>query len=338
MDDPTPARGAPSWPVRLVRWPLDLLRTLVRVIPQAVDGYFFDRCTQHAAGIAYRVLFSLVPLSIVLVAIFGIVLRNDDLRHDVIKQIVDTLPLSDQGTADVTREIEKLAKPASGLGLISLLVFGWAATGMMAALRAGLEVAMRVERRRPAARGKLVDILLVVGTAALFVGAVLLNLVTQVVSTSIGELTQRVGLDGGVFEHALRDGVPLILTACVVLILYRFVPARRLTARDALAGAVITAILLFAISLASGYIVNRTRTLGNIYGSLTLVLIFLYTMYLYASALLLGAEVAAAWSRPTEDVSEPLTRQVRRVILGLFVHQDPPVRPPTRPRVPTDPR
>ena len=338
MDDPTPAPGAPSWPVRLVRWPLDLLRTLFRVIPQAVDGYFFDRCTQHAAGIAYRVLFSLVPLSIVLVAIFGLVLRDDDLRHRVIKEIVDTLPLSDKGTADVSREIERLARPASGLGLISLLVFGWAATGMMAALRTGLEVAMRVERRRPAARGKLVDVLLVVGTAALVVGAVLLNLATQVVSTSIGDLISKVGLDGGLFEHGLRDGVPVILTACVVLIVYRFVPARRLTARDALAGAIVTAILLFAISLASGYIVNRTRSLGQIYGSLTLVLVFLYTMYLYASALLLGAEVAAAWSRPSDGVGEPLTQQVRRAVLGLFVHQEPPDRPPTRPRVPTDPR
>ena len=45
-------------------------------LPQAIDGYFADRCRQHAAGIAYRVLFSLVPLSIVLVAIFGIVLQT----------------------------------------------------------------------------------------------------------------------------------------------------------------------------------------------------------------------------------------------------------------------
>ena len=137
-----------------------VLRRLLRVIPQAVDGYFADRCSQHAAGIAYRVLFSLVPLSIVLVAIFGLVLRDDSLRNDVISEIVDRLPLSDSGSADVTREIEKLASPATGLGLFSLLVFGWAATGMMASLRAGLEVAMRVPRGRPAVRGKLVDLLL----------------------------------------------------------------------------------------------------------------------------------------------------------------------------------
>src|SRR6188472_4244818 len=135
MQDAPPAGRSLPWPVRLIRWPFRRLRTLVRVIPQAIDGYFTDRCGQHAAGIAYRVLFSLVPLSIVLVAIFGIVLRNDDFRTSVINEIVDALPLSDIGGAKVTRQIEEWASPATVFGLISFFVFGWAATGMMASLR-----------------------------------------------------------------------------------------------------------------------------------------------------------------------------------------------------------
>ena len=338
MEETQPGAGTPSWPIRLLRWPLVVVRRLARVIPQAVDGYFADRCSQHAAGIAYRVLFSLVPLSIVLVAVFGLVLRDDSLRKDVISEIVDRLPLSDSGSADVTREIEKLASPATGLGLVSLLVFGWASTGMMASLRAGLEVAMRVPRGRPAARGKLVDLILIVGAAALLVLVVLLNLVTQFVSDAVKSLIDELGLTGGLLDQGLRAGVPFLLTTAVVLLLYRFVPARRLRIQDAVAGASVTAVLLLAISAASGVIYDRTRSLGNIYGSLTLVLIFLYSVYLYASALLLGAEVAAAWSRPAEGPGEPIGKQVRRVVLGLFVHQEPPSPAQPRPRVPTDPR
>ena len=323
--------------MRLIRWPLKILRTLLRVIPEAIDGYFTDRCGQHAAGIAYRVLFSLVPLSIVLVAIFGLVLRNDGLRNDVINEIVDALPLSESGGADVTRQIEKLASPATAFGLLSLIVFAWAATGMMASLRAGLEVAMRVERGRPAVRGKLVDVILIVGAGALVLGAVLLNLATQVLTDSVERPLDRLGIDGGLLGEGMRYGVPLVLTTGVVLLIYRFVPARRLKLGDALAGAIVTALLLIAISLVSGLIYERTRSLNVIYGSLTAALIFLYSVYLYASALLLGAEVAAAWSRPSIGPSEPLTQQIRRVALGLFVHQDLPAARPDRPRVPTDP-
>jgi membrane protein len=338
MEDAQAAQQSLPWPMRLVRWPFKILRTLFRVIPEAIDGYFTDRCGQHAAGIAYRVLFSLVPLSIVLVAIFGLVLRNDGLRNDVINEIVDALPLSESGGADVTRQIEKLASPATAFGLVSLIVFAWAATGMMASLRAGLEVAMRVERGRPAVRGKLVDVILIVGAGALVLGAVLLNLATQVLTDSVERPLDRLGIDGGLLGEAIRYGVPVVLTTGVVLLIYRFVPARRLKLGDALAGAIVTALLLIAISLVSGVIYERTRSLNVIYGSLTAALIFLYSVYLYASALLLGAEVAAAWSRPSLGPSEPLTRQVRRVALGLFVHQDLPAARPDRPRVPTDPQ
>src|SRR5262249_11354425 len=227
---------------------------------------------------------------------------------------------------------------ASGLGLVSLLVFAWAATGMMASLRAGLEVAMRVPRGRPAVRGKLIDLILIIGAAALVMSVVIVNLATQFVSDWLRRLIERLNLDGGVLELAARGGAPLLLTIAVVLLLYRFVPARRLRFRDALAGSVVTAALFLLISLASGYIFNRTRGLGNVYGSLTLVLVFLYSVYLYASALLLGAEVAAAWSRPTAPTSEPLRRQVRRAVLGLFAQQAPPPPPTRRPRVPPDPR
>jgi membrane protein len=339
MDDTHAADGIDAWPIRLARWPLKLVRTLARVVPQAIDGYFADRCGQHAAGIAYRVLFSLVPLSIVLVALFGLVLRNDHLRNDVISEIVDALPLSETGGADVTRAIEKLASPATALGLVSLLVFGWAATGMMASLRAGLEVAMRVEQGRPAVRGKLVDVILIVGSAALVLGVVFLNLAKEVVFPFIQRPFDRLGLDGGLIDQVIRNGVPLLVTTGVVLLLYRFVPTRRLKLGDALAGAIVTAMLLLSISLVSGLINDRVRSLSIsvIYSSLTSALVFLYSVYLYASALLLGAEIAAAWSRPSPPTDEPLGHHIRRVALGLFVHQDPPARPPERPRVPTDP-
>ena len=338
MDEATTARDPTPWPLRLVRLPLDLARTLIRVIPQAIDGYFADRCGQHAAGIAYRVLFSLVPLSIILVALFGIVLRNESLKTQVIEEIVDAFPLSESGSADVTRQIEKLASPATALGLVSLLVFTWAATGMMAALRAGLEVAMRVQRGRPAVRGKLVDLVLIVGAAALVLVVVFLNLAQAVVFGWIQRPLDSLGLDGSLIEQSIRTGAPLIVTTAVVLLLYRFVPARRLRIGDALAGAIVTALLLLAISMVSGMIFERVKGLSVsvVYASLTSALVFLYSVYLAASALLLGAEVAAAWSHPGEPTGETLSQQIRRVALGLFVHQEPPQRP-ERPRVPTDP-
>ena len=82
--------------------------------------------------------------------------------------------------------------------------------------------------------------------------------------------------------------------------------------------------LLELISLASGFVYEKASSLSVIYGSLTVGLIFLYSVYLYSSALLLGAEVAAAWARPEpEGPGLPVLTQVKRAVLGLFVTQKP---------------
>src|SRR5438094_2586360 len=101
---------------------------LVRVFPDAVERFFADRCPQQAAGIAYRVLFSIAPLAIVLVSIFGLVLQDDSIRHDVVSSIVDALPVSVAGRKDVENAITAIATPASAAGLAGLIVFAWAAT------------------------------------------------------------------------------------------------------------------------------------------------------------------------------------------------------------------
>ena len=78
-------------------WIRDGARKLVRVVPEAGQRFYSDRCPQQAAGIAYRVLFSVAPLAIVLVSVFGLVLQNEDYKERVIDAVVDALPVSPQG-------------------------------------------------------------------------------------------------------------------------------------------------------------------------------------------------------------------------------------------------
>jgi membrane protein len=326
-----PAPEERSFGVRMARWPLGIVQNLVRAVPMAIDGYFRDRLSQHAAGIAYRVLFSLVPLTIVLVTIVGVVLQDDARRDQVVDEIVSHLPFTEEGTTNIEDAITRLASPTSAVGLISLVLFFWGSSGMMGAVRTGLEAALRVDPlgRRPAARAKLVDLILVAGAGVLLIAVIVLAILAQVVTRLVGGAAEAVGLEGGLLPEVLRIAVPLVVATVVVMLLYRFVPARRLGFGDAVVGGVVTGLLLLAISAASAFVYDKVAGLSVIYGSITAVLVFLYSVYLYASALLFGAELAAAWSAPPEEgPSEPILLQVRRAVLGLFVRQEPPTRPP----------
>jgi membrane protein len=301
--------------------PVPITRKLARVLPDAFQRYFADGCPQQAAGIAYRVLFSIAPLAIVLVSIFGLVLQNEGVRQDVVDAIVGWLPVSEAGRKDVENALTTIATPASAAGLVGLLLFAWAATGMMTSVRLGLERAMGVKRSRPTARGKLIDFVLIVGAAALVLVTVGATLLGNFVQRAAGDVSDVTGLGASTLGGVLLRLASFALTIGVVLLIYRFVPAHGLHFHDGLAGAIVTAVLLQLIALASGWIYERTTSLSVVYGSLTSALVFLYSMYLYASALLLGAEVAAAWSRPEVAGGPPMLTQVKRAVLGLFVRQ-----------------
>jgi len=311
---------------RLLRAPLDRLsavaRGVVKALPTAIEDMFKDRCPQYAAAISFRVLFSLFPLTIALVSIFGLVLQDDELRQRVITELIDILPVSESGQADVEKSIEGIATPFSAIGLVSLVALLWGASGMMASIRIGLEAALKVERGRPAAHAKLVDFILIAAAGVLVLVVVGLTAFGAFFSKIVDEAFKRASIDANPSGVLLRDGVQLVVIAVTVLLLYRFVPARKIRKTGALAGAILTAVGIWGATKALAVVFSDFSRYNLIYGSLAGVMTFLFFVYVVAWILLLGAEFAYAWSQPPGPPGPPIRTQVWRVVSGLFVHQD----------------
>ena len=309
---------------RLARRPLEhvggVVRGVARALPRAVEDMFLDRCAQYAAAIAYRVLFSLFPLSIALVSVFGLVLQDDELRQDVIDEIANVLPVSESGQTNVTQSIEGIASPLSAIGFISLIALLWGASGMMASIRLGLEAALKVERGRPAVRAKLVDLVLVAAAGVLVLLIVGLSAFGAFFSELVDRFTEWAGIatPSGLL---LRDGIQLVAIGITVLLLYRFVPARKLRRRGALAGAILTAVGVWGSTKVLAIVFADFSRYNLIYGSLAGVMTFLFFVYVVAWILLLGAEFAHAWSQPAGPPGPPVRARLMGAVRGLFAHQ-----------------
>jgi membrane protein len=306
---------------RLVRWPLEVARDVARALPRAVEDLFRDRCPQYAAAISYHVLFSLFPLTILFVSVFGLVLQNDELRQRVINELYDVLPVSESGKENVQSSIEGIATPLSAIGLVSLVALMWGASGMMASVRLGLEAAMKVERGRPAAHAKLVDFLLVAGAGLLVLLVVGLSAFQAFFSDLVDRAAANVGVEANPSGVLLRDVFQLLAIFVMALLLYRFVPARRLHHHGALAGAILTAIGIWGAAKVLAVAFDFSHY-NLIYGSLAGVMTFLFFVYVAALIMLLGAEFAYAWSQPAGPPGPPLRRQLLGFVRGLFLAPD----------------
>lgn len=296
------------------------------IAAETVQGFFADRCPQHAAAIAFRALFSLFPLAIVLVAAFGLVLRDETIKQDVVAWIVDRLPVDEQGEADVANALDGITTPASLAAFLTLVLFAWTASGMMGALRIALDAALGT-RSRPAARGKAVDLALVGSAGAL----VLLVFASNLVLRLLDGLSVGAPLVDGLVRLAIAFGSVTV----AVLLLLRHVPAHDVELRHALPGALVTAGLTIAVSSALDAFFRLSESWSVLYGSVASVAAFLYSIYLYAVSILIGAEVCAALARPpSETPAPPVSVQLRNALIGLFRHVDEPGGPPAGGRLP----
>ena len=325
------AAEPPGWVERLTRRPLELLggvvRGVVRALPRAIEDMFTDRCTQYAAAIAYRVLFSLFPLTIALVSIFGLVLQDDELRQSVIDELIAFLPVTESAQNNVQQSIEEIATPLSAFGLVSLVALLWGASGMMASIRLGLEAALKVERGRPAARAKLVDFILIAAAGVLVLVIVGLSAFGAFFSKLVSRFTDwaDIATPSG---FLIDDAIQLLAIGVTVLLLYRFVPARKLRRRGAIAGAVLTAVGIWGATKVLAVVFADFSRYNLIYGSLAGVTTFLFFVYVVAWILLLGAEFAHAWSQPPGPPGPPLRTQIIGVVTGLFIHREEDEEPP----------
>jgi membrane protein len=314
----TPTAERPGRLARLARRPLELGGQAVRALFRALEDLFRDRCPQYAASISFHVLFSLFPLTIVVVSVFGLVLQDDDLRQRVIDELVDVLPVSEAGQDDIRESVEGIATPLSAIGLISLVALLWGASGMMAAIRVGLEAAFKVQRGRPAAHAKAIDFVLVATAGLLVLVVVGLSAFAAFFGRLLDRVAEQAGINASPSGLLLRDAIQLIAFGVMALLLYRYVPARRPPREAAVAGAALTAVCTWGATKILAIVFADFSRYNLIYGSLAVVMSFLFLVYVVSLILLLGAEFAYAWSQPPAP-GPPFQQRFVGFLRGLFV-------------------
>lgn len=265
---------------------------------RCVRAFFAHRMTTYAAALAYRGLFGLFPLVLLVVVLLG-VLDLEDFYGRSLEPIETELPGDE--TALLPTLIESARKQA-GSGLLS---FGVAASlysvyALARTLVEALNVANGVRETRPRWKRLLLLVAFGPALAAITIAAIGAMLVGSRVAEGIAGL---VGLDEAavVVWAWLRLPVALFLLAAVLSVVYRFAPNTdqpyRLVTPGAAAavGAWIVASMGFSVYLAN------FADYGATYGSLGAAIGLLLYLYVTACVVLLGAEVNAAIESPARQ-------------------------------------
>jgi membrane protein len=251
-----------------------------------------------AAAISYYALFSLFPLLIFMVSIFGIFLQSSSLQKTLIDHVLEFLPLTaDKGRNEVRDAVDAIAGLSIPLSMVGLLGLAWSASAMFGAIRTSLNIAWDIKTPRHFVKQKILDLGMVAGIGVFFllsIGTTALLRTTQEASSDIlGPLSS----DTSFFWRAVPHLMPAIFSFGAFIVLYRFVPAAPVKIGDVWLGALIATIFFETIKNGFSLYVGNFGHYDVVYGSLGAVVALLFWMYLSAVALLFGAEVASEYPR-----------------------------------------
>jgi len=283
------------------------------LLKQTFQEWLQDKAPQLGAALAYYTVFSLAPLVLVLLAINGVVFRDDPAGawSKMTQQMGYFLdPSAVQVVQDIAQKASQPGKStiATIIG-IALALFG--ASGVFGQLQDALNTIWGVKAKPGRGvwgflRSRFLSFAMVAGICFLL----LVSLTIEALLKAVSQFIQSILPGGIVFALAIY----LIFDFAVIILffamIFKFLPDVKIQWRDVWIGAVITAILFGVGKWALGLYLNSGAA-GSAYGAASSLITLLLWVYYSSQILLFGAEFTQVYAdRAGRDV-EPSEYAVR---------------------------
>jgi membrane protein len=283
------------------------------LLKQTFQEWLQDKAPQLGAALAYYTVFSLAPLVLVLLAIVGIIFRDNPAgAWDKITQQMSYF--LDRSAVQVVQSIaQKASQPGKGLVAtiigVALALFG--ASGVFGQLQDALNTIWGVKAKPGGGvwgllRARFLSFAMVGGICFLL----LVSLIVESVLKGFSHYVQSV-LPGGmviaVTVYLIFDFVVIVL---VFAIIFKFLPDVEIQWRDVWIGAAMTAIFFGIGKWALGLYLGSGAA-GSAYGAASSLITLLLWVYYSSQILLFGAEFTQVYANRAGRSLKPAKYAVR---------------------------
>ncbi|HEY0016202.1 MAG TPA: YihY/virulence factor BrkB family protein [Longimicrobium sp.] len=251
-----------------------------------------------AGGIAFNLLLAALPFLLLMIAVFGYVLKRavDDPEQAAVNYVLSILPPSQQIVGLTRTLVREVVAGRTQFGILGLVLFVWTSTRLFGSLRSVLKHIFDLPEERSIVAGKIFDLQMVLVAGTLFV----LNTGTTVVveaAQSYG--VEWLGLAGRhEWEVLQRASARLLAFGFILLaflLIYRYLPLRKTPWRIALVAAVFTAVVWEMLKGAFAWYVSTVADYRTTYGTLATLVLLVLWVYYSAIVFVLGGEVAQVY-------------------------------------------
>jgi membrane protein len=271
----------------------------------ALTGQLYNKAAQDnifflAGAIAFNIIVAIVPLILATVGIAGLLLQSRfgaSASDQIMRFVMQALPpLSESIIITVRDALNGIIEGASGFVGVGALFLIWIATRLVGTLRAALREIFDLQEDRGIILGKLFDMGMVVAAGTLLAinvgGTIIIQFVSRYGRTLLDLDPQR--FEG--FDGILLSVLALGSIWFMFVLVYRYLPSRRIQWRIAMISATFAAALFEIMKYAFGWYVRNLAVYSSTYGTFATLFIFLLWIYYMSVAFVLGGEVGQVWA------------------------------------------
>jgi membrane protein len=261
---------------------------------RAYKGFAAHQGNANAAAIAYYTLFSLFPLTLLLISLASFVLNSQEAQERALVVVAGYFPAAVELVRTNIERVLQLRSTASIIGIIGLV---WAASGMFGSLSRAINLAWDVETPRPAWAERALAAALVLLSASLFFLSLYAAPAIQLVSRLSNELLSGSPVSPSLVTRLARNILPYLLTTLSLTFFYTVLPSTHVAWLEVLPGALLTAMAWQVAQIAFTLYLGTFATYNLVYGSVAAVIALLLWSYMSGMIILLGAELTVQYAR-----------------------------------------
>jgi membrane protein len=283
------------------------------LIKQTFSEWLEDKAPQLGAALAYYTVFSLAPLVLVLLAIVGLIFRNDPggAWNKITEQMSYFL---DKSAVEVVQNIaQKAAQPNKSIlaTVVGVLLALFGASGVFGQLQDALNTVWGVKAKPGAGiwrflRSRFLSFAMVGGICFLL----LVSLSLESLLKGFSHYVQSVLPGGIVIALAVYWVFDLAVVILLFAVIFKFLPDAEIRWRDVWIGAAMTAIF-FAIGKWALGLYLGSGSAASAYGAASSLITLLLWVYYSSQILLFGAEFTQVYANRAGREIEPAEHAIR---------------------------
>ena len=249
----------------------------IKLCASLFNEYLNKNGPYMAAAISFYALFSMFPLLLAVLAVFGFLLNSEDLQLKLVREIPEQWPAIDAGLVQTVLDRVNDGKViTSVLAVIGLF---WASMTVFGAIRKSTNLIFGIQRTRPFLQERLMDFTLMIGASILLVTSVFTTTFFSFFQEIFSVLLPESPPSGDEFWSRVALTIPPISMFFTFMIVYTWLPNTRVRFREAWLPA-LGAALVFSIStLVFVQWLKRFDAYQDVYGTISAVVAFMGWVY-----------------------------------------------------------